>query len=127
MSIEQGLYAHLSSHAGLTALVGDRIYPLVLPQKVALPAVVYQRISLWQTYTHNGASLARPRFQNTCVGRTYAEAHDVAAQVRDALSGYRGMMGSVAVEAAFIDNEREDYEPETDSYIRQVDVIIWHR
>lgn len=44
MSFESSLKSHLGSHAALSALVSDRIYPLVIPERSALPAVVYQRV-----------------------------------------------------------------------------------
>lgn len=45
MSIEARLYAALTGHAGLSALVGTRVYPIQLPQVPTLPAVTYLRIS----------------------------------------------------------------------------------
>lgn len=41
MSAATIAYAVLSGHAPLTALVGARIYPLVIPESAQLPAVVY--------------------------------------------------------------------------------------
>lgn len=41
MSAEKITYAVLSEHAPLTALVADRIYPLVIPESARLPAVTY--------------------------------------------------------------------------------------
>ena len=41
MSAESELYAALSGHAALTALVSTRIYPDAIPEDKPLPAVVY--------------------------------------------------------------------------------------
>lgn len=41
MSAESELYAALSGHAALTALVSTRIYPDAIPEDQPLPAVVY--------------------------------------------------------------------------------------
>ena len=41
MSAETELFAALVGAAGLSALVGDRIYPDAIPENKALPAVVY--------------------------------------------------------------------------------------
>jgi hypothetical protein len=43
MSAETELYAALSGAAGITALVGSRIYPDAIPEEVALPALVFSR------------------------------------------------------------------------------------
>lgn len=45
MSIEARLYAALTGHAGLAALVGPRVHPIQLPQASVLPAVTYLRVS----------------------------------------------------------------------------------
>lgn len=44
MSAESALYAALSGLPGLTALVSTRIYPDVIPEDAAMPAVVTARI-----------------------------------------------------------------------------------
>lgn len=43
MTAEQTLYSVLSSAAGVTALVGTRIYPDVAPQTASLPCVAFVR------------------------------------------------------------------------------------
>ena len=43
MSAESALYAALSGLPGLTALVSTRIYPDVIPEDAAMPAVVTAR------------------------------------------------------------------------------------
>lgn len=35
------IYAKLTATAGVTALVSTRIYPMIMPDKVAYPAIVY--------------------------------------------------------------------------------------
>lgn len=43
MSAESNLYAVLSGHGPLTALVAGRIYPDAMPEDTAYPVVVYSR------------------------------------------------------------------------------------
>jgi Protein of unknown function (DUF3168) len=43
MSIEEGIYALLRADADVTAVVGERIYPVILPQNGPLPAATYRR------------------------------------------------------------------------------------
>lgn len=128
MSIETALYSYLTSYAGLTALVSDRIYPLVIPEQASLPAIAYQRISTRITYSHDGDSeLDRPRFQFACVASTAKAAREVAEQVVAALSGYSGTMSGLNVGASFIENQLDGYEPQpTDAYVMRVDALIWH-
>lgn len=125
--IEEALYTYLIAHAGLSALVGDRVYPLVAPQDATYPLVVYQRISGIRIHSHSGPSgLASPRFQFSAWGESFSDAKNVAEQVRLALDGYAGTMGSLAVGACLIATELDQYEPDTGLYRTILDFFIWH-
>ena len=66
MNIEEALYSKLTGDAGVAALVSTRIYPNVVPQDIALPAVAYQRISTVRDMAHDGPTgVAHARFQFT--------------------------------------------------------------
>lgn len=99
--VETILYARLSGYSGLTALVGDRIHPVILPEGVTYPAVTYQRIS---TYPRDSSmsvdnGLVRARFQISIWADTYASVKSVKEQVRGALQRYTttGLQGSYLV------------------------------
>jgi len=97
VKLEEALYAHLSSSPQATAeLVGTRIYPLLIPQDVAVPALAYQRVGTQLKLEHGGRSgWARAVLQITVQARTYDSAKTVAAALRADLSGYRDTMGGV--------------------------------
>jgi hypothetical protein len=88
---EQDVGWILDNDAALTALVAERVYPLVVPQDATRPAVAFQRISGPRTYSHSGPALAFARFQVTCEGNSYMEANQVAQAVRVAMerSGWK--------------------------------------
>lgn len=126
--IEQALYTILSGHAGLTALVGSRIYPLILPQSPLLPAVIYQRVDAAREGTHDGPSgLAHPLFQLSCWALDFDQARAVVAQVRLALDGYTGTVGGVEIEAIQSGHEDDQYEQDTKIYHSSIDFDIWHQ
>lgn len=56
MSAESELYAALSAHAPLSALVSTRIYPNALPEGCAYPAVTYTRTATEPVVTIDGIS-----------------------------------------------------------------------
>ena len=130
MLIEEAIYSYLSGHAGLIALVGTRIYPLVMPQNTILSAVTFSKVSGPRVHAmQQDAGLAYPRFQVSCWGATYKSAKDVAAQVRAALQDFKGTMGGVggvAVSGVFIQDENDLYEPGTQVYHVALDFTIWH-
>ena len=95
MSIEESVVARMLAYDELTDLIGEgadmRLYPLVIPQDAALPAVAYQKISSPKTQSHSGSSnLAHSRFQFTCAADTYAEVKEVANAVRHCWDSYAG-------------------------------------
>lgn len=120
MNIEEALYAYLSSYANLTAIVGTRIYPLILPQSPILPAITYSKVSGPRVNSKDGASgLAYPRFQFSCWAKSYGQAKQVAEQIRLALDTFPSGR-------AFIENEQDIYEPDTGIHHIPIDFIIWH-
>lgn len=128
-TLEEGLYAFLTANAGVFGLVGERIYPQVIPQDAPMPAVAYQRISSPREYSHYpGASgLARARMQFTCEGDSYRQAKRVAEAIRAALSGYKGVAGDVTIGAAFLENENDSYSEGYQMPVVRVDYVIWYQ
>ncbi len=117
MTIEEGLYAFLSS----AGIVGARIYPLVIPQDAALPAIAYQRLSGPREHSHDGASgMAWARMQLAITGESYASAKNTAEQIRAAMDGHKGLMGTVSVGQCLLVNEIDGYAEASDkATIRQ--------
>ena len=132
LTIEEGLVYHLAHAAGVTALVGTRVYGNRIPPKATLPCVVVTRISTTRVLTHDtsgGAGTASPRFQVDAWGDLDATVKGITDAVRGALNGYKGTMGSgstVNVQAAWVDEEHPEYNPETNLWRSQSDYIIWH-
>lgn len=94
MSKDENIYAALSGFAGLTDIVGARIFPLVIPQDQAdgggaVPSVVYQRIAetRFQTLADAIGAPARSLYQFTAWARMAKTADEVRHQVELALSG----------------------------------------
>jgi len=128
MNINEGFFAHLTTDAGVVALVGSRVYPLVVPQDATLPAIAYQQISGPRDHTHSGPSgLVRARMQLTFVGSSYSEAKAVADAARAALDGFAGQMGSVTVGGAFLDNERDQWSQGFELPNVQQDYMVWYQ
>jgi hypothetical protein len=125
--LEEGLVDYLLAYTPLTVLIGERVYPLILPQDPTLPALVYQRIGSVPEYSQSGyAGLTSARMQLTCWGTTLVSAKNTAEQVRLALGGYKGPMGMSTVGASFIENEMDDLDEETGLFRVIMDVTLWH-
>lgn len=120
--IEATLYNRLSTYAGLTALVGTRIYPLIMPQGVTYPALVYQRISTVPRYACMGTDvgLVRTRIQVTAWGDTFAEVKAIANQVRQALQRWN----PTGVQDTFIVGEYDLFDETAEKFGAAVDAEV---
>jgi len=128
MTIEEALYAHLVADSGVAAQIGNRLYPLVIPQDAALPAAAYQRISGPRVLAHDGTlGLADARMQFTSHAETYSDAKALARAIRESVDGYRGVMGGaggVMVQGCSVENETDSYGPAGEVRTVRLDVFV---
>lgn len=116
------LVAHLKAAPPVAAVVGTRIYPIVLPPNPTLPAITYRTISAPRAYAH---SQQRPearvseRVQLSHWAASYSTAKNLAGTVRTELSGFHGTLGSqMPVGLCAIANELDLIDPNTgDEYV----------
>jgi hypothetical protein len=102
------IYARLTSHPGLTALIADHVYPAVIPPQPLYPLCVYLRVSDvpsvaldWTIYDREA------RYQVSCYATKRKDALAVAEQVISALHGYV----SAPIKRARFENLTEIVEP----------------
>ena len=122
----------LLSTPAITALVGDRIYPMIASPESPLPYVTCQLINFFGTKHLTGNSgLARENYQITLWGQTPAEAHRLKLVFIEALDGYRGVMGPVAVSIALVENALDGFDEPTQGrtlgeYSQILSVDFWY-
>jgi len=86
----------LINNAGVSALVGTRVYPFSNPLGTTLPAIRYMRVSEVSSFE---TDISTVRIQLTCVSSTsYLHSLSVAAVVRKALNRYKGVVMGVKIE-----------------------------
>lgn len=126
--IEDGLYAHLSAQSNIASIVGDRIYPSLLPQEPVLPAIVFHNVGSNPVSRQDGKpTLERSRFQIDCYAESNRDARVLAKTVRDALESYVGMMGAFAVRAVFVlEYGIDDFDDVPNDFRISSEYEIWH-
>ncbi|OGO04004.1 MAG: hypothetical protein A2Y91_03500 [Chloroflexi bacterium RBG_13_54_8] len=108
-------------------IAGDRVYPQVLPPKVTLPAISYNRISTPRVRSLSGSShLAMPRFQFTAWAITYEEARFLMDEIKADLNDFSGTVGGMIIQASKVENELDRYEPTPGIYGIIADFIVAH-
>lgn len=135
-TFREALVSHLEGMAGLTAIVGEAIYPVVVPQDQdpSAPAVIYRVVSATRTRNHAGpAGQCRRRVQFYIVGNDYLEVESIMESLRIEFDGYAGTLGfsTIEVSEAIVQNERNAYvEPRLsgggDYFKATLDVIFRH-
>src|ERR1044072_6747714 len=125
-----GIRNLLLANAGIVGVVGDRVYPVVLPQGVTQDSLVYTRISEGENSTFLGPSgLLSTRIQLDAYSLSADRATTLADLVKEYVSGYRGTVsyGSnsppsfVVIQGVFLLSGGEDYFSDSKLYRRHRD------
>lgn len=94
MGLKASLYERLKDDAAVAVLCGSRVYPAVVPQGAAMPAVSFLLVSRQeQDELEGGIGVWEATVQVSCWGDTYDEADQLADAVRDCLQDFSGSMG----------------------------------
>ncbi len=131
-SLHRALYAYLSLHAPLTALVGTRVYPSIAPSSAAFPYVTVQRLAVGSIYHFGGASATHDTLvQADCWALQALEAQHLAQVVRQSLDGFTGLWDGLEIDGVFVESEVDDAEPAEDgsqrTYYRTIlTLACWH-
>jgi hypothetical protein len=110
VTIEALIYTRLSGFAGLTALVGTRIYKNIAPQNTGRPYVTYRRVTATRPPAMGrNSGVVRARFQFDSFDEDFADASAVRAQILAAIERWRDA-GPPVVQDIFPVNELDLYE-----------------
>jgi len=132
--VRVGLRAYLLDDAAIAAIVGTRIYPIVLPQGQVQTSIVYTRVSgIGDNHMEGPSGLSRPRFQVDCWSQSIDTASQLANLVKERIDGFRGTWfwgedspaEAIVVQGVFFQNEREDFDDATRLYRVSRDYFVW--
>lgn len=116
MDILIGLYNHLSNDEKIKKIVGNKIYPVILPQNVTLPAIVYSSVlANYDSALQGDTGFVRQTIQIVSHAKTYKEARELSRLIKKIIQNLHGNMGGVFIEAVFI---KTDYELNTNTSLK---------
>ena len=99
VDFETALLRTLREDAGLSALVGNKVFPLAIPAGNYLPCVTFQRIGGMPANTLSGHSgLEEIDLQIDVYAKNYGEAKAVAKAVRAAMPPSSDVFGAHLIE-----------------------------
>ena len=123
--IEAQIEVIVKAHVGLTALVGARVYPQVMPENGKLPAIIYQVISSIPITTHDGdANLSTTLVQFNCHAATYLASKQVAVQLRSCFSGIASRSNDV--HSSIMKSSRDLYDAALKARGVSMDFLFTH-
>ena len=120
--IDEAVRSILAANAGVSALVGTRIYPAVLPLDCTLPALSFSKIS--NAYKQIAGV---PRFQISCWTEDYLQCQTLKQAVETALDGYSGTVGTITIIRIIPLDAPDLYEQEPGVYHIPYDFKVIYR
>ncbi len=127
------LAAALKADAVLASYVGDRVYPVVLPQGTGKPAAYYRIVSSPRIHTlDGGAGGAAPRVQFGLCSYRYTDVPAMTRALKRLIDGFTGMLGALEVTDVYSDGEQDFAEDADDGsgrtlHHRACDYVIQYR
>lgn len=87
------MFALVTGDAGVTALIGTRLYPVQgVPDNPTFPYVTYQPVTAGSDYTLDGAEARRMRLQFDCWALSSLDNLNILIAFRNLLSGFEGTL-----------------------------------
>jgi hypothetical protein len=126
-NIAQAVAHTIANSTTITDLVGTRYYAMVLPQNAAYPAVTWRLLTGLE---HHNIDFAYPTYQFDSWAETYAEAKQLAAEVKAVFQRRREVVGETSgvrmVQGVF-ESEVDLYDDETELFHIATDINLIYR
>lgn len=104
----QAVYESMCLDKSISKCVGDRIYPIMLPEDAPLPAIVYSpTLANYDSALQGDTGYVRQTMQFVCHDKTYKKARELSRKVKKLFQDYKGDMHGLVIQAVFI---KSDYE-----------------
>ncbi len=128
-NIESALVTLIVNDINIAPILGGRLYPVTFPQEVALPAAAYQVVSTPTRFNAQSGptGLLQKRIQYSLVDTSYSAVKALGNWWRTLLDGYRGTVGGVAIQWAWLDNESDSQGVITDNFVLRQDYLILYK
>ena len=118
MNEGKAIYTILTENAGVSAVVGTRVYPQVAAQGAAFPFVVYVLQDNTPSDTKSGVStLDEIRYDIVAAAETYSALSSLTERIRLALDRYSGTVSGIVVDSIQFTELDVDNDPATETFV----------
>ena len=125
MNEGKAIYTILTEDAGVSAVVGSRVYPQVAAQGAAFPFVVYVLQDNTPSDTKSGVStLDEIRYDIVAAAETYSALSSLTERIRLALDRYSGTVSGIVVDSIQFTELDVDNDPATETFVSSSEYIL---
>ena len=125
MNEGKAIYSILTENAGVSAVVGTRVYPQVAAQGAAFPFVVYVLQDNTPSDTKSGVStLDEIRYDIVAAAETYTALSSLTERIRLALDRYSGTVSGIVVDSIQFTELDVDNDPATETFVSSSEYIL---
>ena len=123
--IEDGLFERVTTGSAVQALMGTRMYPVLAPQNVTPPFLVYQRVSApRETAFGADPGMVRARYQLSTYAGDFDTMRAVRAEIRKRVERFRGVAAGVTIDDIFIESDQDLWDAEAQLFYGPLDVLV---
>jgi len=109
-SPEAAIRNTLVSDAGVSAVVGSKIYPVLAPSEAALPFITWRRMAVQRQQSLSGpVGVPSVMLSVDLFAETYEAVRELADKVRLALDGWGGTFQNTVVSNVSLENEADGF------------------
>jgi hypothetical protein len=128
MTIEAAIYDRATTHAGLSALVGNRVYPDLAELNVTDPWVTFHNVSGSSVEAlADDTDINIDRFQIGAWSANKDTAILIREQIKAAFKRYKGTHAGIEIIDSHYITQIGSYDPTTLTHHIPVDFEIWYR
>ncbi|CDE61291.1 putative uncharacterized protein [Parabacteroides sp. CAG:409] len=120
LKVGKEIYSLLNGNSELTAIVGNKIYPIIVEKDTTYPFITYKRTNIIPDYTKDLHFKDSVIVDIICVSDNYSESIDIASIVRKTLEDKK--FRSLGIESIKVESADEEFTD--DAYIQTISFNI---
>ena len=127
--IREAVIAYLKADPGVAAVLGNRMFPVVIPENVdVFPAAAVSRVFAEDWYDKTGSlGVTESRIECSTVAERKIDAVRAANAIRTALGGFHGDVGGLTVKICRFVEQVDMFEHNANLYQVTSDYRIVHK
>lgn len=121
INIGKAIYSIVTGSTGITSIIGNKIFPIVIPEKTDLPVIVYER-NCSTEYTRDGIAVYSTNIDFTILSSDYTETITIGEELIKVFNNYSGSVNGINIINTRVESINETFAENT--YIQKLTLLI---